>query len=120
MPFPEKFRALIELREGQVTIPDYVWLSYALCALDEDSCGWGGWIIESAWKTINENREEEVKADTEQRCPVCGKQVFRTEVEKQFRFNPEAGPKIDYPYETVPIKFAKSTATSPAKKGRRK
>jgi hypothetical protein len=79
----------------------------------------GGWIIESAWKTIGENRKE-VKADTEQGCPVCGKQVFRTEVEKQFRFNPDAGPKIEYPYETVPIKLAKSKATSTAKKGRRK
>jgi hypothetical protein len=40
-PFPDKFRALIELREDQVPIPDYVWLSYAVCAVEEDSCGWG-------------------------------------------------------------------------------
>jgi hypothetical protein len=30
MPFPEKFRALVELHEGQVTTPDYVWLSYGV------------------------------------------------------------------------------------------
>jgi hypothetical protein len=117
MPFPEKFRALIELREGQVSIPDYVWLSYAVCAVDEESCGWGGWIIESAWKTTGE-AVEQVRADTDQRCPVCGEPLFRTEIEKQFRFNPDAAPKIDYPYETVPIKFAKSKPTSSAKKAR--
>ena len=79
----------------------------------------GGWIIESAWKTINE-KGERVNADTGQRCPVCAKPLFRTEVEKQFRFNPDAGPKIDYPYESVPVKFVKSKATSSAKKARPK
>jgi hypothetical protein len=119
MAFPEKFRALIELREAQVTIPDHVWLSYAVCATVEGSCGWGGWIIESAWKSIGENRQE-VEADTEQACPVCGKQLFRTEVEKQFRLNPDAPLKIDYPYETAPTKFATSRANASAKKRRRK
>jgi hypothetical protein len=97
MPFPEKFRALIELRENQVTVPDYVWLSYGVCAVEEDSCGWRGWIIESAWKLTGGDRHEvEVEADAEQRCPLCG---YRTGVEKQFRLNPDAGPKITYPYE---------------------
>src|SRR5579864_7803091 len=118
MPFPQKFRDLIELREGQLTIPDYVWLSYAVCAVEEDSCGWGGWIIESAWKTIGGKREEEVNADTDQCCPSCGKLLFRTEVEKQFRFKSNAGPKIDYPYKTAAVKFAKSKPTPTAKKDR--
>ena len=97
MPFPEKFRALIEVREDQVTIPA---LAILRCLRGRrGACGWGGWIIESAWKTMGESSKEAVKADTEQRCPVCGKQVFRTEVEKQFRFNPDAGPKMDYPFE---------------------
>jgi hypothetical protein len=70
MPFPEKFRPLIELSESQVTIADFVWLSYAVCAVDEDSCGWCGWVIESAWKVVGEDRKEvEVEADAEQRCP---------------------------------------------------
>jgi len=107
MAFPERFRALVELRENQVTVPDYIWLSYAVCAVDEDSCGWGGWIIESAWKNV-EGKAHAVDADADQRCPCCGKLLFRTEVEKQFRLNPEAGPKIDYPYETASMKFRKS------------
>jgi len=109
MPFPDKFRDLIELREKQVDVPDYVWLAYAVCATEEDSCGWQGWIIESAWKQRKGNQaDSEVKADAEQLCPDCGKLLFRTEVEKQYRLNPNAGPKITFPYETVPITYTKS------------
>ena len=109
MPFPEKFRNLIELNEKQVRIPDYVWLSYAVCATEGDSCGWQGWIIESAWQKGVEGADDaDVEADTEQGCPVWGRLVYRTEVEKQFQLNPNAGPKITYPYETAPITFVKS------------
>lgn len=108
MAFPEKFRALIELKEEQVTVPDYVWLSYAVCATEDDSCEWQGWIIESAWKVVGDERKEiEVEADAEQHCPRCGKQLYRTGVEKQFQLNPHAGPKITFPYRTTPIKYSK-------------
>jgi hypothetical protein len=117
MPFPEKFRALIELRDGEVVVPDYVWLSYAVCAVEEESCGWRGWIIESAWKVVGEDSKEvEVEADSEQCCPVCSKQVYRTGIEKQFRLNPNAGPKIGYAYETVPVTFGKSKPKSKSKR----
>ncbi len=111
MPFPEKFRKLIELREEQVTIPDYVWLAYGVCGAEEDSCGWQGWIIESAWKIV-EGKEVEVKADAEQDCPICSKQVYRTEVEKCFRFDPNAGPKLNSSYETAPLSFEKANPKS--------
>ena len=107
MPFPEKFRGLIELREEQVSIPDHVWLAYAVCAVEDDSCGWQGWIIESAWKNM-EGALKEVEADAEQGCPVCGKLLYRTGVEKCFRLDPHAGPKIKYPYESAPVVFKKS------------
>jgi hypothetical protein len=107
MTFPEKFRNLIELREEEVTIPDYVWLAYAVCAVEEDSCGWRGWIMESAWKIVDGNPRE-VEADAEQRCPMCGKLLYRTEVEKCFRLDPNAGPKLDYSFESVPLSFTKS------------
>lgn len=104
MSFPEKFRSLIELREDQVTVPDYLWLSHAVCAVQHDSCGWHGWIIESAWKVFG-GEEKEVEADAEQGCPMCGKVVFRTGIEKQFRLNPDAAPKIMFPYDSVPATF---------------
>jgi hypothetical protein len=111
MSFPEKFRALIELREEQVTVPDYVWLAYAVCAVEWGSCGWRGWIIESACKLVGENLQKvEVEADTEQGCPVCGRQLYRTGVAKQFRLNPDAESEMTS-YETVPPKFAKAKPT---------
>jgi hypothetical protein len=114
MSFPEKFRALIEISERDVVIPDYVWLSYAVCAVEEESCGWRGWIIESAWKHVDANSPDvEVEADTKQGCPVCGRQVYRTGVERQFRLNPDAGSKIGYTYETAPITFTKSKPRGP-------
>lgn len=116
MPFPEKFRKLIELREEEIVVPDYVWLSYAVCVVEEESCGWRGWIIESAWKLVGESlKEVDVEADTEQRCPICGRQVYRTGIEKQFRLNPDAGPKIGYAYDTVPLTFAKSKSDAKPK-----
>jgi hypothetical protein len=108
MAFPRKFRALIETEEDQATTPDYVWLSFAVCATEEDSCGWGGWIIESAWKSQDndvQKVEVEVEADTEQRCPRCNKLLYRTGVEKQYQLNPDAGPKITFPHETTPPEF---------------
>jgi hypothetical protein len=114
MPFPEKFRALIELTEGQVTVPDFVYLSYGVCAVEEDSCGWVGWIIEDTTKRTGD-REVTVEADTEQRCPMCGKLVFRTEVLKRFRLEPEwSRGEIDY--EIAPITFAKSSSGRKSKK----
>jgi hypothetical protein len=50
MPLPRKFKHLIELELKDVETPDYVWLAYAVCAVEKDACGWGGWMIEAAFK----------------------------------------------------------------------
>jgi hypothetical protein len=76
--------------------------------VEEDSCGWRGWIIESAWKRLDENHTVEVEADAEQICPICGKQVYRTGIEKQFQLNPNADPKIGFAYDVAPITFTKA------------
>jgi len=91
--FPEKFRTLLETTEADVAIPDRIWLSFAVCGCEENSCGWQGWILE----------------DGDQECPVCGKLLFRTQVEKLFMPNPTAPAKIAYEYESVPIRYKKST-----------
>ena len=116
MSYPEKFRNLIELREEQVDVPDYVWLAYAVCAVAQDSCAWQGWIIEAACKQREGLPEEFVKADDDQICPDCGKVLFRTEVEKQFRLNPNAGPKITFPTTRLPITYTKSKSVTKTKK----
>ncbi|BDI30732.1 hypothetical protein CCAX7_27830 [Capsulimonas corticalis] len=82
MPFPRKFQSLLEIERGDVTIPDYVWLVYAVCAVTKDSCGWGGWMVESAFQ--NDGGQSTSTGDIllptmdEQRCPICGRETFRT------------------------------------------
>lgn len=104
MAFPGKFRHLMEAAESEATIPDEVWLSFALCTVEEDSCGWTGWIIESAWKNHGADRHAVVAADN-QRCPNCGKVLFRTGLEKQYDLNPSQLPKLDFSYESLPETF---------------
>ena len=105
MSFPEKFRGLIELSEDRVAVPDLLWLAYAVCAVEEKSCGWQGWILESVEQGNGGAHGKQINADTEQRCPVCNRQLYRTGVEKQFVLNPNAGPKLAYSYDVVPPQF---------------
>ena len=39
MPFPKKFKLLLEPDPASVSRPDYAWLCYAVCACDADACG---------------------------------------------------------------------------------
>lgn len=39
MGFPKKFKHLLEIKLKDLEFPDYAWLSYAVCANYEDSCG---------------------------------------------------------------------------------
>ncbi len=74
MPFPRKFKHLIEIKPGEIPFPDTVWCTYAVCAVEHDSCTWGGWVLESVMAS-----EKELPAATDPRCPECGKPLFRTE-----------------------------------------
>ena len=84
MSFPAKHRNLLELTLKDLETPDYAWLTYAVCALTNESCGWGGWIIESAFKMTVERHptgtgdEPMPTADGAQICPRCGRTLFRT------------------------------------------
>ncbi|MHC4521304.1 MAG: hypothetical protein ACYTAS_22140, partial [Planctomycetota bacterium] len=83
MPFPRKFKRLIEIELKDVETPDYVWLTYAVCACVKDSCGWGGWMIECAMKETTERYptytgEKLLPAMMDQVCPRCGKGTYRT------------------------------------------
>jgi hypothetical protein len=83
MALPRKFRHLIELELRDVEKPDYVWLTYAVCATEKDSCGWGGWMIEAAFKQTDGKHltgtgDKVLSAAMDQVCPRCGKTTFRT------------------------------------------
>ena len=117
MTFPAKYRHLLELTDEQVEKPDYLWLSYAVCAVTAEGCGWGGWMIEAAFRRDGRKHptgtgDRLVSAANEQVCPECGGDTFRTGV--QLRVEPSADqskaglrPGIDY--EVVPMEYDDGT-----------
>jgi hypothetical protein len=106
MPYPEKYRALLDLTLNDVEVPDYAWLTYAVCAVADDACGWGGWIIEGVFKITGERYptgtgDKLLPSADEQVCPQCGKPTFRTNasvrMEKSSDQTPVHGvPGVDY------------------------
>lgn len=83
MAFPRKFQHLLEIELKDVQAPDYVWLTYAVCATEAESCGWGGWMIDAAFKKTGERHppdagDKVLPAVMNQTCPECGRTMFRT------------------------------------------
>ena len=83
MPFPRKYQHLIEIGLGGVDAPDYVWLTYAVCAVTAEGCGWGGWMIEAALRHDGEKHPTSIgdrllPAVDDQICPRCGRETYRT------------------------------------------
>jgi len=85
----EKFEHLKELTLDDVVMPSEGWVAYAVCAGDEKSCGWQGWILEAISRD-----GKQLPADTRQICPVCDEATFRTWAKLQFRPSPDQ-PKIE-------------------------
>jgi hypothetical protein len=94
----------MEVAEPDAIVPDEVWLSYALCTVEESSCGWAGWIIESVWTSQGADKLAVSAADN-QRCPNCGKLLFRTGLEKKYGLHPSQPLKLDFSYERLPETF---------------
>lgn len=83
MAFPRKFQSLLEIEQSDVPAPDYVWLVYAVCAVSDEACGWGGWMIEAAFQIGNGNQptatgDALIPSQDGQVCPRCGLETFRT------------------------------------------
>jgi hypothetical protein len=112
MAFPKKFKNLIELEFKDIEKPDFAWLTYSVCACEKDSCGWGGWMIEWVGKKTKvryptSTGDKTLSAKTEQICPICGKNLFRTEVSIKFvpANDQELPLKKGIDYDTVPIEY---------------
>jgi hypothetical protein len=109
MSFPRKFRHLIETELTDVEAPDYVWLVYAVCALSADACGWGGWMIEAAFKRTGEAHptatgDKLLSAVDEQVCPRCGRETYRTGAAVRLAPSQEQDPPLrpGVDYEVLP------------------
>jgi hypothetical protein len=112
MPFPLKFQSLIETNANEVEAPDHVWLAYAVCALTPDACGWGGWMIEAAFRASAGHHptatgDRLLKATDEQICPRCGRATFRTGVAMRFVPSADQTPRLreEIDYVVAPIEY---------------
>jgi hypothetical protein len=89
MAFPRKFKHLLELKQDDVQFPDAVLLTYAVCACVPEACGWGGWMIEAAFENTSATGDLPAMAPSlpvsdVQRCPRCGRETFRTGVQRVY------------------------------------
>jgi hypothetical protein len=107
MPFPRKFKSLLEIELEDVEVPDHAWIVYAVCGCYQGSCGWGGWILEAAIKGEGAGRRILPSADPLW-CPRCGKDLFRTEAALRMVPSDDQRPVHGYPgvdYEVAPVEF---------------
>ena len=102
MAFPLKFKSILETITKDIELPKTVWVTYAVYAVEQDSCAWAGWILESI-KGVN----GELIAGTDQTCPNCGKSMFRTsasiKMEPSIDQTPALVPGQDY--EVTPMEY---------------
>jgi hypothetical protein len=102
MTSPLKFKPLLETTKKDVELPKTAWVTYAVCAVKQDSCAWSGWILESI-----EGVNGELFADTDQTCPQCSKPMFRTAVsikmEPSKNQTPDLIPGQDF--EVTPMEY---------------
>ncbi|MRR55059.1 MAG: hypothetical protein EG822_11190 [Deltaproteobacteria bacterium] len=111
MGFPRKFKELLEIEKEDVEKPEEAWLTYAVCATEKDSCGWGGWMLEAVWKnTSDKEKPQFLNANDEQVCPRCGRETFRTGASYRFVLSSDQTPTgaiPDIDYEVLPIEYDK-------------
>src|SRR5262249_27748635 len=76
---PKKYKHLLELTKSDLVTPHHVWIAFFVCAIYKESCGWGGWMIDSVFSTAQENPPDGLLAsDSLPMCPKCGRQLAGT------------------------------------------
>jgi len=103
MSFPLKFRGLLETKPGDVSVPAEIWLSFAVCGVSHESCGWAGWIIES----VTDKDGKQLSAAMEHICERCGKPLFRTAVSIKAVLATDQTPTLQagVDYGVVPMQY---------------
>ena len=114
MPFPLKFKHLIELSPHQVEKPTGVWLNYGVCASRDDSCGWTGWVVDRV-ESRHCGTATMLPSDDDLNCPKCGNPLFRTDVNLRFELSRDQSPTLipNVDYDTAPIRYSDSDSGQP-------
>jgi hypothetical protein len=79
------YKKFDNIRPKKKDYPKTAYLAYVVCGPEKGHCGWIGWIIESVYSKdiadIIKNRDPNVlPAASNQKCPQCGKIVYRVGV----------------------------------------
>jgi hypothetical protein len=86
---------LQDLTASDVIPPAYVVVTYAVCTVNENACGWAGWLLEGAFAISEDksgilaNGDNPLPSVSVQICPNCGGTVFRTDTAQLYNL---AGP----------------------------
>jgi hypothetical protein len=74
--------------------------------MNKDSCGWGGWTLEAVFSSANAKAGENLlESQTDQKCPVCGSETFRTEASYRFDLSENQNSAVDFEHCTGPIEY---------------
>jgi len=111
VPFPEKFKHLLEMRQGDVESPRHVCLVYAVCGHETHSCGWHGWILAAAWRDPGQGDPDGDPYDyllpgayeSDVRCPRCGRALASTGVKAWLA--PERCPWPGHESDGAPMQY---------------
>lgn len=102
MPYPRKFKRLLEPDPESVPRPDYLWLAHAVCATESSSCGWEGWVLDGVFRKSGvrypTSTGDELLPSTDQSaCPACGRALFRTGIAVRFERSQDQTPPMGRP-----------------------
>ena len=108
MAFPLKYKSLLEIEKKDVSKPSHVWITYSVCAISKKSCGW---ILEGVFSNPKAKAGEDLLSSfSEQICPNCGKELFRTNASYRCDISKNQKSIVGVPgvdYTVVPMKYSK-------------
>jgi hypothetical protein len=107
VPFPAKFKGLLELRAGDVEAPRHACLVYAVCGRETHSCGWHGWALAGVWRDRDPSHDDPhpdlLPGAYEARCPRCGRELVNVNAEAWFLAGPTPWPQASV--ESAPMTY---------------